>query len=179
MSVIPKKIGELYRGLISLDLKRRLKDCSEVFLFSYHKLSSAEMTRLRKDLKSSGADVLVTKNTFMRKAFGDAQKTAEIARLVDGPMALVFVRRDAIETSKVLMSFLKVHEALQIRGGFMAERVIGPEDIKLFSKLFSKQAVYQQIAGTLNAPLGKLACSLNQIVAKLAYAVKAVSDKKS
>ena len=177
MTTISKKIGEMYRELISLDLKRRLKDCPDVFLFSYHKLTSADMTQLRKDLKASGAEVLVTKNSFIRNAFGDSQKPADTAAFVDGPMALVFVRKDPVQTSKAMMSFLKDHEALQIRGGLMGERVVSSGDIKLISKLFSKQAVYQQIASTLNAPLGNLARSLNQILSKLAYAVKAVADK--
>jgi ribosomal protein L10 len=60
----------------------------------------------------------------------------------------------------------------------MAERVVTLEDVKLISKLFSRQAVYQQVASTLNAPMGKLATSLHQIIAKVAYVLKAVSDKK-
>lgn len=179
MSAIQKKIGELYRHLVSLDLKRRLEGSQEVFLLNYHKLKSAEMAQLRKNLKSAGADVLVTKNTFMRRVFQEVKKPGEIALMVDGPTALVFVKHDPVATSKVLMNFAKEHKALQVRGGFLADRVITADDIKFISKLFSKQAVYQQMATALNTPVSKLASALNQIVAKLAYAVKAVADKKN
>ena len=178
MSTTTNKIGEFYRGLVSLELKRRLSDCPDVFLLSYHKLRSAEMTQLRKNLKNAGASVLVTKNSFTRKIFEEAKVNASVSSLIDGPMALVFVKSDPIATSKVLINFLKDHEALQIRGGFMRDRVISFDDVKRISKLASKQALYGQVASTLNAPIGKLAMSLNQIVAKLAYALTAIKDKK-
>ena len=177
MSVITKKIGILYRDLVSLQLKKTLSEYSDVLLLSYHKLKSSEMTQLRKELKSTGASMIVTKNSFMRKIFEETKKPAGAISLIDGPMALVF-SRDPIAVSKVLVNFLKDHEALKIKGGFLAERILSLDDIKTISKLSSRQALYQQVASTLQAPVGKLAMSLNQIVAKLAYALKAVHDKK-
>ena len=173
-----RRIGELYRNLVTTELKKKLSECPEVFLLNYHKMKSEEMTQLRKNLKAVGANILVTKNSFMRRVLQDSQKPQTAIPLVDGPMALVFVRKDAVQTSKVLVNFLKEHEALQIKGGFSVDRMVTLEDIKSLSKLPSKQAVYGQLASALNAPVGKLAVSLNQIVAKIAYALKAVSEKK-
>ncbi len=178
MSTVVSKIGEFYRDLVTKDLKRRLSESADVFMLNYHKLKSAEMTKLRKELKSVGAGILVTKNSFMRKVFEEAKKPSESAALIDGPMAFVFVKDDPIIVSKILVRFGKEHEALGIRGGFLSERVISNEDVKFLSRLVSKQSVYQQIAYTLNAPVSKLAMSLNQIVTKLAYALNAVKDKK-
>ncbi|HAJ57398.1 MAG TPA: 50S ribosomal protein L10 [Candidatus Omnitrophica bacterium] len=178
MTVITKKIGELYRDLVSRELKHRLDSSTDVFLFSYHKLKSAEMTSLRKNLKTAGASVLVTKNSFMKKAFETVGKPSEAISLLDGPMAMVFVKDDPIGVSKVLMDFVKQHEVMSVRGGFLAERLLSPEDIKKISTLFSRQALYGQVASTLNAPIGKLASTLNQIVTKLVYALGALKDKK-
>ena len=178
MTVVTKKIGELYREIVSLELKRRLNACSDVLLLNYHKIKSAEMTQLRKALKSTGASVLVTKNSFIRKAFEVSHKPAPAISLIEGQTAMVFVKDDPIAVSKVVVNFIKEHEALQIRGGFLAERVLSPEDVKSIAKLFSRQALYQQVASALNAPIGKLAMSLNQITAKLVYALSAVKDKR-
>lgn len=179
MSVITKKIGEMFRDLVSQDLKRKLDGSSDLFLLNYHKLKSADMTLLRKNLKSAGASVLVTKNSFMRKAFESAKRPVEILPQIDGPMAMVFVKDDPIGVSKVLMTFAKDHEALTIRGGFLSERLLSAEDIKKIAKLASRQALYGQVASALNAPIGKLASTLNQITTKLVYALNAVKDKKS
>jgi large subunit ribosomal protein L10 len=179
MSIITTKIGELYRNLVTSELKKRLSGSSDVILLNYHKLKSAEMTQLRKELKGAGASILVTKNSFARKVFDEVKKPAEVATYLDGPMAFVFVKDDPVAVSKVLVDFAKTHEAAGIRGGLMAERVLTLEDIKRLAKIPSRHVLLGQVASALNAPIGKLAMSLNQIVAKLAYALKAVSDKKS
>jgi len=177
-TVLTKKIGEFYRELVSLEVKRRLNNCSDVVLLNYHKLSSTEMTVLRKSLKTVDASILVTKNSFIKKILEEAKKPAGTISLVEGETALVFVKDNPIEVSQVIVKFSKDHEALKIRGGFLADHAITEEHIKTISKLGSRQALYQQVASALNAPMGKLAMSLNQIIAKLAYALKAVSDKK-
>ncbi len=178
MNVITKKIGSLYRDLVSRELRKRLEDSRDVFLLNYHKISSADMTRLRKDLKSAGASILVTKNSFMRKIMESASKPADVLHFIDGPMALVFVKDDPIGVSKVIVNFVKEHEALTIKGGFLSQRVLAADDIKRISKLGSRQALYGQVASALNAPVGKLASALNQITAKLVYALNAIKDKK-
>lgn len=178
MSAIAK-IGEMYRNLVATELNRRLSGSHDVFLVNYHKLTSAEMTQLRKSLKGAGASVLVTKNSFIRKAFEQAKKPADALGLVDGPMALVFVKDDPIAISKVLADFAKQHEAMSLCGGFMTDRVLSKEDVMFVSKLPSRQGLYQQVASALNAPIGALAMSLNQVVAKLAYALEAVKNTKT
>jgi large subunit ribosomal protein L10 len=179
MSTITTKIGELYRNLVTLELKKRLSNSSDVIMLNYHKLRSAEMTQLRKDLKGAGASILVTKNSFARKVLDEVKKPAEVLSYLDGPMAFIFVKDDPVAVSKVLVDFAKTHEAAGIRGGLMSERVLTLEDIKRLSKIPSRHVLLGQVASALNAPIGKLAMSLNQIVAKLAYALKAVSDKKN
>jgi len=178
MTTRVKKIGVLYRELVTAELKRRMEASADVFLINFEKLKSVEVSNLRKALKGAGAALLVTKNSFMRKAFEEAHRPAETQKLLDGPMGMVFVKGDPIVVSKTLVDFAKTHEALTIRGGFMAERLVSVDDVKTLARLSSRQAVYQQVAGVLNEPVGKLARSLNQVVAKLVYALQAVSDKK-
>lgn len=178
MSASHKKIGELLRDRVAKELKKKLSDSPDVFIFNYHRLKSAELTQLRKDLKAAGSDILVTKNSYIRKSFEGAKKPQAGLGLVDGQTAMVFVKEDPIGVSKVLIEFSSAHEAMAIRGGFLQDRVLAQQDIKVIAKLSSRKALYQQVASTLKAPVGKLAVGLNQILAKLAYVLKAAGDKK-
>ncbi|HQP91641.1 MAG TPA: 50S ribosomal protein L10 [Candidatus Omnitrophota bacterium] len=178
MNVITNKIGTLYRDLVSKELKKKLDGSSDVFLLNYHKLNSADMTKLRKSLKTAGASILVTKNSFMRKALEAANKPTDVLPQIDGPMAMVFVNSDPASVSKVIVDFAKDHEVLSIKGGFLAERMLSSDDIKKIAKLPSREALLGQVASALNAPIAKLASTLNQITAKLVYALSAVKDKK-
>ncbi|MGE5280449.1 MAG: 50S ribosomal protein L10 [Deltaproteobacteria bacterium] len=178
MTTIVKKIGILYRELVTAELKRRMEASPDVLLINFEKLKSAEVSKLRKALKTVGARMLVAKNSFMRKAFEEARKPEGAAGLLEGPIGMVFVQDDPIAVCRALVDFGKANEALGIRGGFMAQRLVTLDDVKLLARIGSRKAVYQQIAGVLNAPVAKLAQGLNQIAAKLVYALKAVSDKK-
>ncbi len=178
MNMLNKKVGEFFRDLVTLELKNRLKESSDVILLNYRSLKSSEMTKLRKNLKSVGARLFVTKNSFLKKIFADLKKPADIEKFLDGPMALVFVKNDLIAVSKMLVNFSKEVEALKINGGFLAERIISAEEVKRISKLSSRVDLYQQVASALNAPISKLAVSLNQIISKLVYALEAVKNNK-
>ncbi len=178
MTTLVKKIGVLYRELVTAQLRRRMEESADVFVINFEKLKSAEVSDLRKALKGAGGSMLVTKNSFMRKAFEEAKRPAGAQELLEGPMGMVFVKEDPIGVCRALVGFAKTHEALSIRGGFMAERLVSTDDVKTMAALHSRQAVYQLVAGILNEPVVGLARSLNQIVTKLVYALKAVSDKK-
>ena len=51
-------------------------------------------------------------------------------------------------------------------------------DILELALIPSKEAMYQRLASTLNAPAGKLAFALNAILSKLVYAINEVKIKK-
>lgn len=178
MSTPHKKIGELLRDRVAKELRKKLSDSPDVFILNCHRLKSTDLTQLRKDLKAAGSGILVTKNSYIRKAFEGAKKPQAGLDLIDGQTAMVFVKEDPIGVSKVLVEFNKAHEAAAIRGGFLQDRILAQQDIKAIAKLSSRKFLYQQVASTLKAPVGKLAVGLNQILAKLAYALKAVGDKK-
>lgn len=179
MSILNKKVGDILRELVSTELKNELNNSSDVILINYLNLKSSEMTKLRKNLKAVGAKVLVVKNSFMRKVFSGLEKPINVEKLLDGPIALVFVKDDLIAVSKALVNFNKEIEALKINGGFLAQRVITVEEVKKIASFSSRADLYQQVACVLNAPISKLAMSLNQIITKVVYVLKAVSDKKN
>jgi large subunit ribosomal protein L10 len=173
-----KKIGDIVKELIDRQLKESLKINEGLFLFKYAGVTSADLTQLRRSLKGVNAKMFVTKNSFINLALKAIDKTQAATDLIEGPTALVFVKQDPIGVSKVLTGFSKTHETVVLKGGFLKDRRMDPQDFKVLAGLGSKQDLYQQIASVLNAPASKLAMGLNQIVAKLAYALKAVSDKK-
>jgi len=178
MTTVVKKIGVLYRGLVTSELRRRMESSADLVLINFEKLKSAEVSDLRKALKAAGGSMLVTKNSFMRRALEEAKRPFGMQDLLDGPMGMVFVKDDPIGVCRVLIEFAKTHGALVVRGGVMAERMVTIDDVKTLAALRSRQAVYQRVAGVLNAPVAQLAQGLNQIVTKIVYALKAVSDKK-
>lgn len=173
-----KKVSEIFKEISDRQLKDDLGFNSGLFFVKYSGVSSAGLSQLRRDLKGVGARMFVIKNSFINVALSSINLGKEISGFVDGPTALVFVKDDPVGPSKILTSFAKNNQSIELRGGYIYNKVIQSQDFKVLASIPPRQVLYQQIAVVLNAPIAKLATSLNQILAKIAYAIKAVSDKK-
>jgi large subunit ribosomal protein L10 len=173
-----KKISDIFREVVDKQLKENIKLNEGLFLFRYSGVTSADLTKLRRDLKSVNARMFVTKNSFISTVLRSINIGKEASALIEGPTALIFVKDDPVGVSKVLTTFAKTHETIVLKGGYLNDRIINSQDFKTLASIPPRQVLYQQVAVAFNAPVTKLAMSLNQIVAKIAYALKAVSDKK-
>ena len=173
-----KRTSDIFRELADKRIEGDLKNCEGLFFVGFSGVNSADLTTLRRELHSSGSRMFVTKNSFVSQTMKKANKDAAVIDFLNGPTALVFVSEDPVKPAKVLVEFLKTHETMKLRGGFVRDRLIQTSDFKMLASIPSRSVLYQQIAIGCNGPLSKLVQSLNQITAKLCYALKAVADKK-
>ncbi|MFH1622532.1 MAG: 50S ribosomal protein L10 [Candidatus Omnitrophota bacterium] len=173
-----KKVSEIFKEISDKQLKEDLSLNSGLFFINYSGISSADFTQLRRDLRGVGARVFVTKNNFINVALKFNNIGKEATEFVNGPTALVFIKNDPVGPSKVLTEFAKKNDNLELKGGYIFDKVIQKKDFKILANIPPRQILYQQVAIALNGPIAKLATSLNQIIAKIVYALKAVSDKK-
>jgi len=173
-----KKVSDILKQRTDSIVNTQLEDNYGLFLFNYSGVPSADLTRLRRDLKGVGARLFVTKNSFVNAVLKKSKYGKDVTSLVVGPTALIFVKDDPVAPSKILTDFAKTHESMQLKGGYLQDKLLDKSSFKILSSIPSRQVLYQQVATGFNAPMSKLAMSLNQIIAKIAYALKAVSDKK-
>lgn len=173
-----KKVSELFKEIADRQLKDNLKFNSGLFFFNYSGASSANLTQLRRDLKSTGARMFVTKNNFINVGLRSINIGKELSEFINGPTALVFVKDDPVGPSKVLAEFAKNNNSIKLKGGYIHDKIVQSKDFKILASIPPRQVLYQQVAIAINGPIVKLATSLNQIIAKVVYAIKAVSDKK-
>jgi len=173
-----KKVSEIFKEITDRQFKDDIGINSGLFLLKHSGVSSADFTQLRRDLKNTGARIFVSKNNYIKVALKSINIGKEISEFIDGPTAVVFVKDDPVAPSKILTDFAKNNKTIELKGGYINDKVINSQDFKILASIPPRQVLYQQIAMVFNGPIAKLAMSLNQIVAKLAYALKAVSDKK-
>lgn len=174
-----KKAGDIVREFSDERIQKDARDCSGMFFVGYSGVNSVDLTILRRGLGSFGSQLFVTKNSFINFALKKAKKDKDMAGFVDGPTALIFVHDDPVGPAKILTEFVKTHESMKLRGGYLQERLLEPQDFKMLASIPGRTVLYQQLACVLIGPVSKLAMDLNQIITKLCYALKALSDKKS
>jgi len=172
-----KSIGQLYRERLVDHVKAGISDNDNVFLISYSKVSGISMSDLRKDLKQTGAQMYIAKNSIARLAFKDSEQK-KLGEKIEGQSALVWGGNDSAEVSKVLVKFVKDAENIILRGGLLQGRLLAIDDIKRLSELPSRTVLLSMLLSAVQSPLTRLAGALNAKTRDLVSVLKQLSEKK-
>ena len=80
--------------------------------------------------------------------------------------------------AKVVNAFAKSNDLFKIKVGAMGGEILDEHAIARLASLPSRDELLAKLAGTLCAPLGKLAQTLNEVPSKLARSLYAVCEQK-
>jgi large subunit ribosomal protein L10 len=159
------------------EIRTKLSESDAAVLTEYRGLTVHELADLRGSLRGSGTEYKVFKNTLARRAVAGAGLD-DITSLLEGPVAIAFVRGDAAAAAKALRDFQKINPALILKGGLLGERVITPADIAALAELPTREVMLTQIAGMFQAPLTKAAGLFQAFTRNFAYGVAALIDQR-
>ena len=121
-------------------------------------LSVAEVTQLRRQMRSAGASYRVTKNRLVRRAL-EGTPFAALAPLFTGPTAIAF-SQDPVAAAKAAVEYANRNAKLTIVGGGLSGQPLDPAGIRALAILPSLDELRSKIIGLLNAPATKLAVLL-------------------
>lgn len=164
-------------AMISL-LKDGFVDSSASFIVNVNGLTVEQLESLREKVRQEGGKVQVAKVRLMKRALENSEYAQELEPYLKKQIALVFAHKEAPAIAKVICGFAKEHEAFSIVAGCMESSVFGQDAIKKIASLPPREVLLAQLAATLNAPMSGLVVSLHQVIAKLAYALRALEEKK-
>jgi large subunit ribosomal protein L10 len=160
-----------------VDEIKALFDDSQAAVFTeYRGLTVDQLAELRGELRNSGTEYKVYKNTLVRRAATDAGY--QLDEILVGPVAIAFAKNDAAAAAKALKKFSDDNDALILKGGVLGETTLSTDDIKALAKLPSREVLLAQIAGTMQSPMVKAAGLFQAFNRNAAYAFKALLDKK-
>lgn len=149
-----------------------------IYLMDFKGLNVGEITELRSMLRDANVSMRVVKNTLAKRALKQLEIDALDPYLV-GPTSIVWSQEDSIIPARVLVDFMKKHEKGTVKAAFVDGAVFGEDKIEAISKLPTKLELYGKVASALNAPIVKLAQTLNGVPVKFVRTVDAVREKKS
>ena len=148
------------------EAKEVLQSYNDYIFADYRGLTVEQLSQLRKQLREKDCEFKVVKNNFARVAFEEMDITS-VSDYLAGPTAIALVKQDANEAAKVLFDFAKDAPALQVKGALVEKEIYDKDKIEAFSKLPGKKQLIAMIASTINAPVQKLAATLQAYVDKM------------
>ena len=144
----------------------KMKAAASIVVVDSRGLTVDQDTVLRRNLRESGVEFKVIKNSILSRAAEEAG-LEDLKELFVGPSAVAFSNEDVIAPAKILNDFSKNAEALEIKGGAIEGAVASKEEIIALATLPNREGLLSMLLSVLQAP-----------VRNVALAVKAVADNK-
>ena len=133
-----------------------------VVVARYAGLNASQMTDLRDRMHAEGATFKVVKNRLVWRALDSLDRTdGGNKAMFSGPTAIA-CSSDPVVAPRVVVKFAEDHEALEVIGGMMQERLLDANEIKRLAKLPSLDELRAKLVGQLNAPASRIATVLAQ-----------------
>jgi large subunit ribosomal protein L10 len=139
------------------------------------RMSVAEATELRRQMRAAGAGFKVTKNRLAKRAL-EGTEFAGLAPLFTGPTAVAY-SRDPVAAAKAAVTFANRNDKLTIVGGGLSGQALDAAAVRALATLPSLDELRGKIIGLIQAPATKLAGLLQAPAGQLARVLAAHADK--
>ena len=152
-------------------------DAHSAIAAEYRGLTVGEMTDLRVKARQGGVYLRVVKNTLARRALEGTEFECMKDGLV-GPLVLAFSQEDPGSAARLIKDFAKEHDKLVARLVSVGGELLAAGDIDRLASLPTRDQAISMLMAVMQAPVEKLARTLNEVPGKLVRTVAAVRDQK-
>ena len=156
------KILESKKAAVA-SLVEELKGAAAGVIVDYRGLTVEQDTELRTKFRAAGVKYSVVKNSLL----GFAAKEVGLEGLdevLHGPTALAYHTEDMVAPAKIFSDFVKDHDIVSFKSGFMEVKVISLDEVKTLASTPSKEVLIAKLMGSLQSPVSGLVRLLNTIV---------------
>ncbi len=140
------------------EIKEKFANAKSIVLFDPRGLKVSEVTELRRNLRESGSDYKVYKNTLTKRAIADSG--LELDNYLEGPTAISF-SSDELAPVKIISEFAKNHEALELKAGVVEGKVANVEELNSYASIPSREGLLTMLAGGLMGTVRDLSICLD------------------
>lgn len=116
-------------------------------------LTMPQADELRQKAKDVGVEIFIAKKTLLTLATKSAEVEDIDPKTFEGSILTAVSYEDEVAAAKVISDFAKKNEVLNLVAGILEGRGIGAEEVKQLAALPSKEVLYAQVVGSLNAPV--------------------------
>ena len=116
-------------------------------------VSANSVTQLRRQLRETGVEYRVIKNTLMIFAADKAKKPG-IKPMLEGPTAVAFGFKSEVTPAKVLADFIRTSGArLKIKGAVLGNRILDAREVAFLTTLPTREILLADLLGKMKSPM--------------------------
>lgn len=131
-------------------LRTDLADVPAVVVTDFKGLDVASVDDLRSQMRNADISYAVVKNTLARAAIAGTSKE-NLAPLFKGNSAIAFHAEDPAAPAKLLIDFMKTHDNLVLKGGWVDGTLLDEAGVQSLSKLPGKDELRAKLLSLFKA----------------------------
>ena len=158
-------------------LREQLKDSKTLILSAFEGVKVAQDVELRRKMSSAGASYKVVKNRLLERA-AKGTPAEPVAQNLRGTTSLAQTENDPVALAKLIVGYAKENPAFSFKAGMVEGRAISLEALTQIASLHSRQALYAQIAGVVQAMLQRTLSAVNALPREIAILVQEAEKKQ-
>jgi large subunit ribosomal protein L10 len=172
-------VRKLQKAEVVQEIQAKVAKSRIGILTDFKGLKVEDMTRLRRQLRETAAELTVVKNTLLRRAAADDSPINPLMPHFTGPNALTLGYEDPVAVTKVLIKFAQDKPELMIKAGALGGQVLTLKDLEALSKLPAREVLLAQLLGVLQGVPTALVTVLSGVIRNLLNVLVALKDKKA
>jgi large subunit ribosomal protein L10 len=147
---------DLKKQKIVSNLVQQFKTMKGFIVTEYKGLNVHDITSLREQLISVNSRYIVVKNSLIKIALKQLNINLD-SNIIIGPVAIIINNNnDIIPVTKLVMKFIRMHKAFNIKTAFLDGTYMNKDDIKQISCIPSKEILINNVLSNLKMPIMKL-----------------------
>ncbi|MFO7668371.1 MAG: 50S ribosomal protein L10 [Bacteroidales bacterium] len=168
------------KDVIIEDLTQRLNEAKHFYLTDISTLNAEETSKLRRKCFEKEINLLVVKNTLLRKAMEKAEGDFDdLYDVLKDSTSIMFCETGSIP-AKLIKEFRKTKEKPVLKGAFVEESIyIGDDQLDALTNIKNKEELLGDLLMLLQSPARNLVSALASSGSKLAGALKTLSEKEN
>lgn len=158
------------------ELTEKMRRAKLAVVTDFRGLKVRDLADLRRQLRGAEVEFTVAKNTLLRIA---ARNTGVEGAdpMLEGPTAVAFCYQDIVAPSKTLSDFARTSRILNVRGGLLDGKVIGPDEVNRLATLPSREQLQAELVGSIGGPLAAVVGVLNGVLQQLIGTLEARNEQ--
>lgn len=159
------------------ELHERLKSVKLAVLAGYSGMNVVKITALRNELRKTGTEFRVVKNTLL----GIAAQGTDFAGLKDhlkGPLSLSMIGGEVASPTKVLIDYARKNPELDIKFAWMDGKLLTRQQLDILSELPSRDVLLSQLLSLLVAAQTQFVTVLSAVPRSFVQVLEAYRQKK-
>ncbi len=150
---------------------------TNAFLIDFKGITVPQVTELRKQVRESGSEYVVIKNTLALIAVKDSPlKTLE--KQFSGMTAVAYNKTDAVALAKALTKFAKDVPSLHFKGAMLEGQIVPAAEIQNIANLPSREELVSKLLFLMQSPIRGLVTVLQANIRNLTVVLDQIAKQK-